>query len=556
MEPMRKGPQAQSERQSRVALAAGFPVAASFFRCFILPRYLFISLLFLCLLASLPLYLVSPVSAGVLAKNQMAEVTCAATKMQIFYYYLAAERDPKLLDYPIKCKGSTINIKMPKWVESTVPVMLSNKVWRDPEEGEISEAALWQTPVSILYEFMELTKKTFPREAMGAEIPPGLLVKEYADIRIRFQMSLDRLYRAKRSDSMNGRGRTIMPVFNLILKEMESISDAISSADQRRYAEAVSAISVLSQDSFSVLFRAPRAYSPPSTASKSQQALYTAATILGVMLVFLSVRLFFILNEEKTRKMVADYSTKVDKWTDDFSRQFIDIKVHYLVFIPAGLFALIGLLSFNLLIFVFFTAVGMMVGLKTPAFVLNSMKLRRGLKIDTQLMDGLILLANSLRSGLDIVQGFEMVSKDLLPPISDEFALVVKNYQLGTPFERALGVMEERVSSKMLSYMIRAIVLQRQMGGNLTKVFERIVIDIREESKLEEKTKAMTAQQRIQSIVVGIMPWVMVGVMFLFQPDTMVKFYGSPLGMGIFIGCAIWIAIGMKVVSSLGKIKV
>jgi tight adherence protein B len=81
-------------------------------------------------------------------------------------------------------------------------------------------------------------------------------------------------------------------------------------------------------------------------------------------------------------------------------------------------------------------------------------------------------------------------------------------------------------------------------------------VDIREESKLEEKTKAMTAQQRIQSIVVGIMPWVMVGVMCLFQPDVMFRFYGKPLGMFVFVGCAIWIAIGMKVVSVLGKIKV
>ena len=494
--------------------------------------------------------------AGVLARDQMDEVSCAAVKMQLFYYYLAPERDAKLKDYPIKCKGTTVNIKMPSWLETSVPVMLGNKVWRDPEEGEINEAALWQTPVSILYEFLELTKKTFPREEMGAEIAPGLLVKEYADIRIRFQMSLDRLYRAKRSDSMNGRGRTMLSVFNLILREMESISDAISSADQERYAAAVAAISVMSQDSFSLLFRAPRAYTPPPEPSKYQQAIYTAATVFGIMLVFLAVRIFFIMNERETEKMVGDYSTKVDKWTNDFSRQFIDIKVHYLVFIPAGLFSLLGLLTFNLLAFVFLTALGMYIGLKTPAFVLNTMKIRRGLKIDIQLMDALILLANALRSGLDIVQGFEMVSKDLLPPISDEFSLVIKNYQLGTPFERALGVMEDRVSSKMLSYMIRAIVLQRQMGGNLTKVFERIVVDIREESKLEEKTKAMTAQQRIQSIVVGIMPWVMVGVMFMFQPDTMIKFYGSPLGMGVFVGCAIWIAIGMKVVSSLGKIKV
>jgi len=498
----------------------------------------------------------SLLQAGVLRKNQMDEVSCAAVKTQLFYYYLAPERDPKLLNYSIKCRGRKIDVKMPKWVETCIPAMLSNKVWRDPEEGEISEAALWQTPVSIIYEFLDLTRKTFPREENGAEIQPGLLVKEYADIRIRFQMSLDRLYRAKRGDSMEGRGRAMLAIFNLVLREMESIADAISSTDQRAYAAAVTAIAVLSQDSFSMLFRAPRTYSKPGEISRSQEAVYTGATILGIILVFLAVRLYFMLNEKKTDEMVADYSKKVVKWTDDFSRQFIDVKVHYLVFIPAGLFSLAGLLTFNLFAFLFLSLLGMYVGLRTPAYVLNYMRVRRGLKIDTQLMDGLILLSNALRSGLDIVQGFEMVSKDLLPPISDEFGLVIKNYQLGMSFEKALGVMEERVVSKMLSYMIRAVVLQRQMGGNLTRVFERIVVDIREESKLEEKTKAMTAQQRIQSIVVGIMPWIMMGVMFLFQPDVMFRFYGQPLGMCVFIGCAIWIAIGMKVVAMLGKIKV
>ncbi|MFH1619799.1 MAG: type II secretion system F family protein, partial [bacterium] len=173
-----------------------------------------------------------------------------------------------------------------------------------------------------------------------------------------------------------------------------------------------------------------------------------------------------------------------------------------------------------------------------------------------QLMDALILLSNSLRSGLDIVQGFERVSKDLLSPISDEFSLVIRNYQLGTPFEKALENMEDRVASRLLSYMIKAIILQRQVGGNLTKIFERIVENIREESKLEEKTKSLTAQQKIQSIVVGIMPWIMVGVMFLFQGQTMAKFYFSGIGIFTFFMCALWIAIGMKFVQSLGNIRV
>jgi len=503
----------------------------------------------------------APAAAGVFTQEEMDEISCSAMKTQLFYYYLAPERDPKILKYSMTCKGAKVTYDMPKWVETVVPEMVGRKVWRDPEEGEISEAQLWQTPVSIIYEYLELTRKTFPPEAGGANIQPGLLVKEYADIRIRFQMAMDRLYRARTrdmnmGDSMQGRGRTVMASFALILKEMESISDAISSSNSRRYAEAVTASAVMGEDAFRTLFRPPRKYEPPAKESQGAKIFATALSILGIILVFLAVQAFFAMNDDKTNVLMGNYSKKVEVFTEAFSRQFININVKYLVLGPAAVFAFIGLLTMNILAFFALSGLGLFVGLRTPAFVLNTMKQARGRKIDTQLMDGLILLSNCLRSGLDVVQGFEMVSKDLLPPISDEFALVIKNYQLGMSFEKALGVMEDRVDSKMLAYMIRAIVLQRQMGGNLTKVFERIVVDIREESKLEEKTKAMTAQQKIQSIVVGIMPWVMVGVMFMFQPATMIKFYGSPLGMGVFIFCAIWIGIGMKVVASLGKIRV
>ncbi len=502
-----------------------------------------------------------PAEAGVFTQAEMDEVSCAALKTQLFYYYLAPDRDPKVVNFPMTCKGVKSTYVMPKWVGPVVIEMTGRKVWRDPEEGEISEATLWQTPVSIVYEYLELTRKTFPPEAGGANIQPALLVKEYADIRIRFQMSMDRLYRARTrditmGDSMEGRGRTIMAQFVLILKEMESIADAISSTNQRRYADAVTASAVIAQDSFRVLGRAPRRYEPPPRESDKTKILNTALSMLGIILIFLAVQAFFAMNDSKTNAMMGDYSKKVETFTEAFSRQFININVKYLVLGPPALFALLGMLTMNIFAFLFLSALGLAIGMRTPAFVLNTMKAARGRKIDGQLMDGLILLSNCLRSGLDVVQGFEMVSKDLTPPISDEFALVIKNYQLGMSFEKALGVLEERVESKMLAYMIRAIVLQRQMGGNLTRVFERIVVDIREESKLEEKTKAMTAQQKIQSIVVGIMPWVMVGVMFMFQPETMIKFYSTPLGMATAAFCVVWVAIGMKVVSSLGKIRV
>lgn len=503
------------------------------------------------------LVLVGEMFAAVLSEAQMQQVECASTKMQLLYYYLTPNRKPSITDFKFKCAGVDKRYIMPKWFDEALPKMMSKKVWRDPEEGEISEAQLWQLSISVLFEFLEVTKKTFPPERGGAGIQPALLVKEYSDIKIRYQMSLDRLYRARvMVDSFDGRGRTMLAIMNLILKEMESISDSISSSNPKQYAQAVTAIAVLAQDNFSVVLNPPRNYIPPPAENKFDRVIRNMLSLVGIILIFFAVYIFMVLNFDQNSKMMNDYRAKLENWKEAFSRQFIEIKIEYLVFIPVGIFALLGLLSGSILFFLFMILIGAILGFRMPNIYLDIMKGLRGKKVDSQLMDALILMSNALKSGLDIVQGFEMVSKDLLPPISDEFALVIKNYQLGMPFEKALGVMEERVSSKMLSYMVRAIVLQRQIGGNLTKVFERIVLDIREESKLDQKTKALTAQQKIQSIVVAIVPFILVSVMFLFQPDMMINFYTSGIGMIVIVVCLILMGLGIKVVSSLGKIRV
>ena len=499
----------------------------------------------------------APARAAVLNDYRMQEVDCAGKKMQLFYFYFDPNRDKTINDYAFKCNGRDLRYKVPPWLEDKLPSMLAKKVWRDPVDGDLSEANLWQTPVSLLYSFCDITRKTFPPTMEGGQgIQPGLLVKEYADIRVRFQMSLDRLYRAREHNALDGRGRAMLAYFDLIHRQMESVADSLSSNNPQRFSDSVFSIATLGENAFSQLFQPPRQAEEKYTESAVDRALPLALKILGMLIIFFGVRRILGRDEEGINKLLDDYMKRVVQWTDDFNRQFLKVKVQYLVLVPIGVFALGGLLTFSAPGFLVLTAGGFYVGLHMPAWTLDFLKTRRGKKIDTQLMDALILLSNSLKSGLDIVQGFELVSRDLQPPIAEEFGLVIKNYQLGTAFERALEGMEARVSSRLLAYMIRAISLQRQVGGNLTKIFERIVDNIREEGKLEEKTKALTAQQKIQSIVVGLMPWVMLLVMFVFQGEAMRTFYFSPVGATVLFFCAMWIAIGMKVVQKLGDIKV
>ena len=470
------------------------------------------------------------------------KVDGAETRVQYFYHYFKKDRDPAL--------------PVPKWVEQTLEPMLKRPVWQDPEEGILNEAQIWQAPVSVLYEFFELVRKSFPPADGGQYTPPGSLLRDYEDNRIRFQMSLDRLVRARLGNSLGGRGRAVLAHLDSINKQMDSVMDGLVNGDTQRYKDAVIAIGALSNGAFDVLQSEPRGYAPPSQPAGASKAAALIFFFMGIISAFMAAYTVGSLNEEKIQQGWERYKAKAKEWAHEYERQFIVIKIHYLVGVPAGLGVLFGLLTFNLFGFLIFAGFGIYAGLTLPGWLLMNIRFHRGMKCEAQLMDAMVLMSNGLKSGIDLIGCIEMVTKDLIPPISEEFSLCLKNYHLGTSMEKALEGVEDRVQSRLLSYMIKAVIIQRSVGGNLTKIFDRIVENIREESKLAEKTAAMTAQQRIQAIVVGVMPWIMLIIMFLFQPGPMKDFYFTGLGVFTLMFCTIWIGIGMKIVNKLGDISV
>ncbi len=495
----------------------------------------------------------------------------AELHMQEFYHYFSANRDPAL--------------QTPAWIDRILSAMLNHPVWNDPTQGILNEADLWQAPVAVLYTFYETTRKALPPSDGGEMLAPTALISDYSDEHVRMEMAIDRLYRAHLDDSLEGRGRPLLADLRLIDSEMGAMLDSLASAPNPpvavdlaamekngrtaavpalppqlvRYRQAVMAIAALSNDAYNILHQPPRGFSALALEGKrapANNALPYLLSILGILMMFAAGYLFGMKNEKSLDEWIARYKAKAKDWTREYERQFLVIKVNYLVGGPIALGALVGLFTFNIWGFLIFTGFGVYGGLSLPGWLLRNLRFRRASKCEKQLMDTIILMSNGLKSGIDLVQCLELVQKDMQPPISEEFGLCLKNYQLGTPLEKALEGIQERVPSYLLSYLIKSVVIQRSVGGNLTKIFDRIVEIIREESKLVEKTAAMTAQQRIQGIIVGIMPWVMLIIMFLFQPGPMESFYFRPLGVGILLFCTVWIGIGMKIINSLGDIKI
>lgn len=543
--------------------------------------------------------LVAPaaVSARGLTRNDKKRIECAMFKMAALaeMFDVKVPNDKKMQTVPEQCPNAGAVIKPPKWFiegqdvqtkdstgkvvtvhkEAELSRMDKTKVVYIPGEGTYSEADLWRQAFSNVYLYLDRANTSMdPSQPISMD----QLARGYVGNRINLVATLDRLnkdllFGSKpliMKNSMDGRGRAMLATLELINSEFFSTIESFSSPSKERedkYRRAVQAVVVLSNQLYAEFMSSAVPVFPPDPknlqTTAAERLIFWIMLLIGSALAGLAVFLLLEVKRQSIELMVENYRVKSVAWAEDFNRQFLSIDIRYIVFGTIGVFAFFGLLAgintggfSGVFMFLIFVAMGVFVSIRMPEAVLDSLKKARGRKINAQLMDALILLSNSLRSGMDIVQGFEKVSTEMRPPISDEFGLVIKNYQLGTPFEKALDGLNDRVDSRMLNYTIKAIVIQRQVGGNLTVIFSRLVENIREESKLEEKLQAMTAQQKIQSVVVGIMPFLMLGVMFVFRPDDMISFYSTPLGLGIFFVCVIWICIGMKVIKKLGEVKV
>ncbi len=512
------------------------------------------------------------------AKNRTS-IRCSMEKMRIMaeFFNVHLANDKKEYELPAECGGGYVRkVSMPKWFADELTRMDANKVIFVPnEKTTYSEADLWVQAFSNVYWFLDRADQSLDP---SQPIVLDQLSRGYVGNRINLMASLDRLNKDLlrgdqlliMKDSMEGRARSMLSTFELINNEffstIESFSSPISQREDK-YRQSVMAVVILANHLFSQFMSAPIPGTVPDPkiyrTTSADRAINLFMVILGSALAGLAVFLLLENKKESILSLLEEYKQKSSVWAEDFNRQFVTIDIKYIVFGTIGFFALGGLVMgflaggfLGVFVFLLVVFLGGVISIRMPMAVLDTLKKSRGRKINAQLMDSLILLSNSLRSGMDIVQGFELVSRDMLPPIADEFGLVVKNYQLGTPFEKALDGMTERVESRMLSYIVKAIIIQRQVGGNLTVIFSRLVENIREESKLEEKLQAMTAQQKIQSIVVSIMPFVMMLVMFIFNPSQMISFYTSSIGICVFLFCIIWIGIGMKILKKMGEVRV
>lgn len=203
--------------------------------------------------------------------------------------------------------------------------------------------------------------------------------------------------------------------------------------------------------------------------------------------------------------------------------------------------------------------IGAIVGFFLPGFYVRREQARRLLRFDEQLADMLNLMVNGLRAGYSTLQALEAVSKELPPPISDEFRRVVQEMQLGIPMERALDNLFRRIQSKDLDLVITAMNVQREVGGNLSEILETISHTIRERVKIKGEIRVLVSQVMTSGRFLSIMPILLAfGLYFLNRP-YMMNFFNPEtrwLGIPLLISGGVLISIGYYAMRKIADIEI
>jgi tight adherence protein B len=228
--------------------------------------------------------------------------------------------------------------------------------------------------------------------------------------------------------------------------------------------------------------------------------------------------------------------------------EFITIEL-----ITAFGFLLLGLIIFKIKLLALPFAIA---GFFVPTLLIKMKKKGILKKIDQQLPDTIMLLSNSLKAGYSFMQAVEVASKELPAPISLEFKQLLKEVNLGVNTETALESLTGRVQSEDMKLVILAVLIQRQIGGNLSEILDNISDTIRARIKVKGEISVLTAQGRISGIVISLLPVALGFAIFALNPTYIVVLFTEPLGMMMLGASVIMQLIGIFFIRKIIRIEV
>lgn len=240
---------------------------------------------------------------------------------------------------------------------------------------------------------------------------------------------------------------------------------------------------------------------------------------------------------------------------DTLTKAHLPLKPEELFGISVLLSGAVGILLYLFKVPLLMVIIVMLILYMIPGLYVRMAKVSRGKKLNNQLPEALSILSNGLRAGLSFTQSMLVAGKEMEDPIAFEFNKIVRDNSLGKPIDEALSDFSKRTEDEDIDIFVTAILIQRQVGGNLSEILDVLANTIRDRIKLRGDIKTITAQSKMSAVVVGSIPFVLALILNLLNPEFMLPLFNTLIG-NILIGVVLTMqTIGVLILVKIIKVK-
>lgn len=177
-----------------------------------------------------------------------------------------------------------------------------------------------------------------------------------------------------------------------------------------------------------------------------------------------------------------------------------------------------------------------------PLFLLKRAAKRRIKKIEKQLVEMLVMVSNALKAGFGLMQAFDQAARQLDPPIAQELRQLRRDTQVGSTVEEAITNLGKRIGSYDLDIVVTAVLVQRNVGGNLSDILDGVAHTIRERERIRGEIATLIAEEMMTALLIGGLPVIIAGLFYVMNPSYMTVLWTEPVGR-IMLGSAIFMEL-------------
>jgi tight adherence protein B len=195
-------------------------------------------------------------------------------------------------------------------------------------------------------------------------------------------------------------------------------------------------------------------------------------------------------------------------------------------------------------------------GLGLPNWFINLAKSRRQKKFVDEFSNAIDVIVRGVKSGLPVNECLKIIARESPKPVSEEFHQLTEGIKIGLSLEQALIRMQERMPLQEVNFFGIVLMIQQKTGGNLAEALGNLASVLRGRKLMEGKIKALSAEAKASAMIIGSLPFLVMGAVKVASPDYLDPLFTTKPGNFILLGAGLWMSMGVFVMRSMIKIKV